>query len=341
MNYEKTLKSFKKKTITRQELKTIFKTNEDSELYGIVSELCKDKMLKPIEKSGENGNRMYPLYMKYKIIDSNEDNQLLIDEIISLHPALQNKSWLKKHISKYEKNREAILKLNKYLFQNNDLSVPISRKERSFEIFGEEKQLDDSEFKGILRELEITNDNLAFYDTPEYCFHDYIPNRKNHMVILILENKDIWFNLRKIMFEDSKNTLFNTKIDGVLYGEGNKITGLDSLKQYTEFLNCEDVSYLYWGDIDRAGLNIYCSLLRSSSSCSINLFLPAYTSMLDLSLLSEMPDSEDKRNLTDDYDDIISMFPERYKDILVNSLELNKRIPQEIITYKWLKENMV
>ncbi len=341
MDYSKALKSYKKKTITRQELKLLFRKNEDADLFPLVEELCRNNTLIPVKNSGENGNRLYPLYMKYRISASDEDDQCLIDEINKLHPLLQHKSWLKNHTGKYEKHRDAILKLDKYLFKENDLSSQISRKERSFEIFGEEKQLDNTEFRSILKELEITGTVLSFYDTPEYCFHDYIPDRKNNMVILILENKDIWFDLRKLMFDNSARELLNTKIDGVLYGEGNRISGLGSLEQYNEFLNCSNVSYLYWGDIDRAGLNIYCSLLRNSSSCSISLFVPAYMVMLEKSLLSEMPDSEDKRDITDDYSDIISLFPEKHKNILINSIESNKRIPQEIINYKWLKENMV
>lgn len=340
MDFKKALKALKKKTVTRDELKSIFRKNEDADLYPVVMELCKSEFLIPVKSSGENGNRVYPLFMKYRIADTN-DNQQIVDEISNLHPALQKKSWLKNHISKYEEHRDALLKLDRYLFQDNDMSVPVSRKERSFEIFGEEKQLDDSDFKGVLKGIELSKSDLAFYDTPEYCFHDYIPDRKNNMIILILENKDIWFNLRKLMFENSVNTLFNTRIDGVLYGEGNKISGKDSLVQYNEFLNCNDVRYLYWGDIDRPGLNIFCSLLRNSSSCNINLFVPAYQTMLEMSLKTTMPDSEDKRNITDDYSNIISLFSDKYKEILVNSLDANKRIPQEIITYKWLKENMV
>ena len=75
--------------------------------------------------------------------------------------------------------------------------MPVSRKERSFEIFEQEKILDDSSIKSLIKSLGITQDDLCFYDTPEYCFHDYIPQKKNNMVLLICENKDIWFNIRR------------------------------------------------------------------------------------------------------------------------------------------------
>ena len=142
------------------------------------------------------------------------------------------------------------------------------------------------------------------------------------------------------MFEESSSVIFGTKIDGVLYGEGKKIAGKNYLSQYCEYMNCRNIRFLYWGDIDREGLNIYCSLLRNSGLCNISLFVPAYEKMLELSLTKIIPDSNDKRNIMEDYNDIISSISPDYQKILKKSLEDNKRIPQEIINFKWLKEHM-
>lgn len=338
-NNKEIIKTHSRKTISRPELYNLFKKTEDSELYPIVKELCDDGILVAVKASGVNGNRIYPLYMKYRIITSESENML--DEISILHPLIQGNSFLKNHADKYKKYRNEFQKLDKYLFQSHDLSVPVSKKERSFEIFGEEKMLDNPEFIRILENIGLNKETLSFYDTPEYCFHDYIPDKKDSMTILILENKDIWFNLRKMMFEDSASVLFDTEIDGVLYGEGRKITGVNSLVQYNEFLECSNVRYLYWGDIDREGLNIYCSLLKNSKSCDVELFVPAYEKMLELSLNADVPDSDDHRNKTEDYTNILSVISFEYQNILIKALEDNKRIPQEIINYKCLKENMV
>ncbi len=70
----------------------------------------------------------------------------------------------------------------------------------------------------------MSEEDLGFYNTPEYCFHDYIPERKNSMVLLICENKDIWFNIRRCMFEDNYKSLFGVPIDGVVFGNGNEVT---------------------------------------------------------------------------------------------------------------------
>ncbi len=337
MNIQEKLKIYAKKIITLEELKMLCKVNETFELYSVLQDLVKHKNLIPVKNSGMNGNRIYPMYMKYRIVPNFQE---AIQEISVLHPKLQENGYLKNHMDKYMKYQKSFLLLNQYLFQNYDLSIPISKKERSFEIFHEEKILDNSEFLNILSKINLNHQTLAFYETPEYCFHDYIPCKKSTMTILILENKDIWFNLRRMLFENHKSIIFDTKIDGVLYGEGKKIAGINALQLYSVFLHCNNIHYLYWGDIDREGLNIYCSLLKNSSDCNISLFVPAYEKMLELSTQQQIPNSNDKRNIMADYNDIFSIFPLEYREILKQALADNKRIPQEIINFKWLKENM-
>lgn len=108
--------------------------------------------------------------------------------------------------------------------------------------------LDDPEVKSLLRHLEISESDLGFYDTPEYCFHDYIPERKNDLTLLICENKDIWFNIRRCMFEDHFKSLFGVAIDGVVYGNGSKVSNkAGALVEYVRFMGNPNVTFLYWG----------------------------------------------------------------------------------------------
>ena len=62
--------------------------------------------------------------------------------------------------------------------------------------------------------------------------------------------------------------------------------------------------------------------------------------MLELSTQQQIPYSNDRRNITADYSNIFPLFPLEYRTVLEKSLADNKRIPQEIINYKWLRENM-
>ena len=153
------------------------------------------------------------------------------------------------------------------------------------------------------------------------------------MTLLICENKDIWFNIRRRMYEDSANSIFGVRIDGVVYGCGNKVSERGALSEYTRFMDTESVQYLYWGDIDRAGLNIYLSLIKNNPDISVQLFVPAYEEMLNLAEKRNIPDSTDNRERIGDYSCIYQLFTEESKNRLTEYITDNKRIPQEIINY--------
>lgn len=333
--YSEKLSKYGKKTITKAQLEKLFAETNDEALFSVLQALQEESILKPILSSHTNGNRIYPIYLKYRITLPEESFEAELEEISRLHPSLQTNGVLQSKPESYRKYRDWIRKLDRYLFAANTERIPVSRKERSFEIFGEEKVLDEANFCRLLDKLGLGKERLAFYDTPEYCFNDFIPQRKENMTLLICENKDIWFNIRRRMFEDHADTLFDTKLDGVIYGCGNQISQKNALTAYTEFMGGR-VSYLYWGDIDRAGLNIYLSLRKNNPELDVSLFTPAYEEMLDLARNLQIPDSEDLREILGDYQQIYDGISEKNRDALKESIAQNKRIPQEIITYEQL-----
>ena len=339
MKYIEKLKKYGKKTISKMDMETVFATSSDEELFEIISVLSEQQILFPIKSSKTNGNRLYPIYLKYKVSLPQDTYESELKEMSALHPLLQSNGYLQSKPEEYKKYRLQLQKLDRYLFYRSENEISISRKERSFEIFDEEKTLDDKTFCALLERIGITADTLAFYDTPEYCFNDYIPDRKAHMTLLICENKDIWFNIRRMMFENNATNIFDAHIDGVVYGCGNKVSGISALTSYTEFIGSE-VKYLYWGDIDRAGLNIYLSAVRANPNIDIKLFVPAYEEMLRLAQTRNIPDSDDERNRIEDYSQIFDLVDQNLRNLFEQSIQNNKRIPQEIITYAFLKENM-
>lgn len=338
--YSKKLNQYGKKMITKAQLEKLFSKTDDAELFSIVDALQSEKILEPVRSAHTNGNRIYPIYLKYRITLPLDSFDTELEEISKLHPILQNGGILQGRPAEYRKYRKALLLLDRYLFTEKEARIPISRKERSFEIFGEEKMLDNTTFCRLLEKLGLDKNRLAFYDTPEYCFNDFISERKEKMTLLICENKDIWFNIRRRMFENHASVLFDTCIDGVVYGCGNQISQQNALTAYTDFMGGAQVSYLYWGDIDRAGLNIYLSLVKNNPGLSIALFTPAYEEMLDLARDTRIPDSEDERERLGDYTEIYSSISERNREFLKENIQNNKRIPQEIITYERLLQKM-
>lgn len=331
------LKEHSKKTIEKSDLEKLFNTKSDEELFHLI---CDNRELfKPIVKSKTNGNRKYPIYMKYRVLLLEEQQDNYSDEIGKLHPMLQANGWLISHQFEYKKYITQLNQINTYLFSCKSNDEHISRKERSFSIFSEEKMLDDGGIRSLLSHLDLDAQKLAFYDTPEYCLNDFISERKANMTLLICENKDIWFNVRRLMFEDEKRIFFGTTIEGVVLGSGNRVCEKKCLSTYTDFLKAQNVSYLYWGDIDREGLDIYLRLKRDNPELQIELFMPGYEMMLSLSKATNLPNSSDHRKHKNTYEEIYSLFEIEKGNLVKAYINQNKRLPQEIISYVILKSN--
>ena len=67
MKYIEKLKKYGKKTISKMDMETVFATSSDEELLEIISVLSEQQFLFPIKSSKTNGNRSYPIYLKYKV----------------------------------------------------------------------------------------------------------------------------------------------------------------------------------------------------------------------------------------------------------------------------------
>ena len=225
MDVVEKLRSCKKKTITKEELHQLFAVSGDEALFSKIRELEQKQFLKGVKSSKTNGNMRYPIYLKYRITLPEETFEAERDEIRMLHPLLQTGGVLNEKSEEYRRFRGQLLALNRYLFQRSGAETAVSRKERSFEIFSQEKQLEDKTLCRLLEKLGLDQKTLAFYDTPECCFHDFIPEKKAELTLLICENKDPWFNVRRMMFEENASELWGTHLDGVVYGEGNRVSG--------------------------------------------------------------------------------------------------------------------
>ncbi len=340
MNIKEKLDKYGKKIIALEDLRGILNiTMSDSqEMYEAIGDLVNKGYLEPVKNSGITGNKKYPLNKKYRILIENESYENELKQIGKLHPLLQKSGYLLNHPKDYLTFKVEIEKLNAYFFSSCS-KEPVSRKERSFEIFGRERVLDDSSFKSFLKNMQITETDLNFYDTPEYCFHDYIPSRKEKMTLLICENKDIWFNIRRCMFENHWNTLFGIEIDGVVYGNGNKVSQKQgALFEYIKFMGNPEVSFLYWGDIDREGMDIFRRTKEVNKDLNISLFIPGYRKMIEKARNTDIEDSLSSKKEGMCFEDLFMDFTPDEVTFLNTVLAENKLIPQEIIPFTSLSE---
>lgn len=330
------LTEYGKKNISLDDLASIMRISvfETESLYRGIAKLIDAHIIAPVKASDTNGNKNYPLYKKYRIVlDNTGEEGELLEKIKNLHPTLLRNGYLSSHLKEFKDNSEVIDRLSVYFFSNSSDEF-ISRKERSFVIFGREKILDEKDVKSLLRNLEISDEDLRFYDTPEYCFHDYIPVRKEHMTLLICENKDIWFNIRRLMFEDKVTSIFGVEIDGVVYGNGNKVSQKQgALTEYVRFMGSPEVKFFYWGDIDREGFEIFRRAKEVNDSLNLALFLPGYKKMIERGKDLQIEDSPSSRLENKSFIDLIKEFSVDEQRFLLDIFDSNKLVPQEIISY--------
>lgn len=336
MNIDNKLKWYKKRYISLNEIESLYQVKSYLELVEIINILENEQIINPIRNS-DNG--MYPsLYLKYRINEDENERKLMESEIKLLCHCFAINKYLK-NIDKYKEHREILLDLDYFLKHNSDkLKNKLSKNERAFQIWRNEKMLDSSLTKSVIS-FNNLNDTLNYYLTPE-PFFDYVPKVKSNMNILIVENKDPWYTLRKIMSEkklDSIN-LFGITIDGLLYGEGNKITKENAIYEYEQNVVNEKVNFYYWGDIDFAGIDLFERVKKANKYCNMKLLDNLYTKMVQLSkdidlknILKNQRKVEGKIffNELENPNTIIEI-----KEIL----ECNKYIPQEILNYEELKK---
>lgn len=132
------LQDFPRKRITLEDLSSFCSAPEL--LHEQITELVQQGILTPVKSSGTNGNQKNPLFMRYTICIENTI-QVSPDEIYALHPRLSANGYLLRNRMQFVNNRAFLCRLSEWLtnYKGNDM---MSRRERSFAIFGEEKELD-------------------------------------------------------------------------------------------------------------------------------------------------------------------------------------------------------
>ena len=132
MNHQQKLKSFGKKLITKDELSALLSIREDSQLYNEIHQLEEQGILSSVKSSGTNGNRLYPIFMKYRITIPKESYEADLVEISQLHPSLLRTGYLTDKPEQYRKYRAVVQTLNRWMFSDPDLTIPDSSDQYSW-----------------------------------------------------------------------------------------------------------------------------------------------------------------------------------------------------------------
>ncbi|MBR2676138.1 MAG: hypothetical protein IKE28_04430 [Solobacterium sp.] len=309
--------------------KDIIDPQDDYNLLGQkLEELIKGGKIRPNKSSGRVSFQPH-FYNEYFVNTPEENMTENSHDIQQLAPILLE--YYISHASHFEEDRQWLLPLSEWMKCENQTET-CSVKERSYEIFRNEKILESSDLRRIMNRCGFGFDDLQCYRTFEPFFCTRISSCG---AALVLENKDPWYSICRALKTKNTNRFLNTELMYVIYGEGRKVnsTAVNSrLKDFIGSLEQIPESILYCGDIDRAGVSILTKCQEVNSDIEVLPFTKLYQAMIDKApenVLENEP-SEDRK--TKNYE---QAFSEQFsKSAYVRDvLENNLRIPQEILTY--------
>ncbi len=313
--------------------------------YQYIMALLTSGRIKPLKASGTNGKHP-ALYRKYWLMEQETDYSIFEEELkYRLHPLISIDYYLS-HLKTYEQDRQWILMLSEYLKNSREkLYHTESVNERSFEIWSHEKFLSRGRGRRILKNCGLEEDFLNIYQTTEPLAY-YSHTRRVPQNILILENKDTFYSMRRHMTgshmagglpQPGKSRILGVEMGTLIYGAGKGI-----LRSFLDFDFCVEPymkdgknQIYYFGDLDYEGIGIYESLAKMASGrWEILPFTRVYEAMTGKAdrtcKIENLPDTKEQqnRNIREEFFSHFSMeMVSRMKDVL----ESGKYIPQEIL----------
>lgn len=268
------LKNYKKKTVPLIQIEKIFSGNvQYIEFSKTIKDLVEEELLVPVKKHGTN-NKKIPLantyrinksYFKEKYINEIAMYQLKFDSSIDLQSyfSLNEKQW--------EEDLPYIEKIHSYLKTNGLPKNKVTAPERSYEILGDEKWIDEKGGKELLKRIGLL-EKLKIDSVPDPLMFAINKNRifnENH-IHLIVENKAPFYAL----LDDIEHTIFTS----LIYGAGwSVLGGISVFEKQLGLTECPH-KYYYFGDLDYEGIFIWYSLNKRKN---IKLGIEFYNYLLE------------------------------------------------------------
>lgn len=335
------------KRITLEEIETKHPAGSYEQLCRYIYGQIENKSIKPVKACGTNGKKP-ALYLEYWVMEEKADYSCYIEELQYHMSTKISVDYYLRHLDQYAEDRKWVQKLNAYFLQaKKEDNVLISKNERSFQIFGREKFLQTEQGRKILKRCGIDvsqaseASRLSFYETAEPLAF-YSLHRRTPQNLLILENKDTFYSMRRYLMEDG-GTIFGLAAATLIYGAGKGIQ-----RSFGDFSFCAEPymrapgnQIYYFGDLDYEGIGIYERLAASFAQQQYLIvpFRKAYECMLaKAQTVLELPVTKEKqnRNLSGHF---FSFFSEETVCGMKKILENERYIPQEILNITDFRED--
>ena len=266
-----------------------------------------------------------------------ESETALREQIVRLDPRLWMNGWLLSHPGAFTLYERELRGIDAAL-QEGELPGDLTRRQLAYKMGGNEKFFEyGADGHKLLRAMGA-DDLIGHRLVPKADMLYHVPRRRKSMKILVTENLDPWLDVRDLMYEDGRSLILGERVHGVVLGGGNPVVENNRLSGLLETLGAETIEVLYWGDIDRAGLNLLQRLQAMlEGRYKVTPFMPAYRLMLERAM-ERYPDPDQNERTTQDnveVQDFSSMLEGLSGEQAAYFSSIIKKcglIPQEILT---------
>lgn len=210
------------KKISLEELQKESRTESYPEQYRYICGLIEQQRITPVKSSPRNGKKP-ALHTSYWLAEEKPDYGEELEELqFRTVPAIRTDYYLN-HPEVYREERKWVRLLNRFFLEQGEAgsrNLPyVSLNERSFRIWGREKFLQREQGRKILAHCGVGLEELRVYRTTEPLAY-YSRTRRVPQTILILENKDTFYTMRRwLMGEGGGMAAFGNKAGGLDFAD--------------------------------------------------------------------------------------------------------------------------
>lgn len=266
-----------------------------------------------------------------------ESETALREQIVQLDPRLWMNGWLLSHPGAFTLYERELRGIDAAL-QEGELPGDLTRRQLAYKMGGNEKFFEyGADGHKLLRAMGV-DDLIGHRLVPKADMLYHVPRRRKSMKILVTENLDPWLDVRDLMYEDGRSLILGERVHGVVLGGGNPVIENNRLSGLLETLGAETIEVLYWGDIDRAGLNLLQRLQAMlEGRYKVTPFMPAYRLMLERAM-ERYPDPDQNERTTQDnvevqdFSSMLEGLSDEQAAYFSSIIQKCGLIPQEILT---------
>ncbi len=241
------------------------------------------------------------------------------------HSSIQLDAYFSLDPSVWEEDLPYLERLHQYIIQYGFPSEEVPAPERSVELVGDEKWIEEKKGKSLLERVGVwdkllimpVSDPLMFAMNPKQVY-------KEKQYHLIVENKTTYQGLL--------DSLTNTSFSTLIYGSGKKI--IKSLEQfYRQYPVLEaNHTFYYFGDLDHEGISIWYQLHQKVPVIPA---FPFYRACLEK---ADMKGKTNHRKSVEALDTFLSYFSDEEQSRIKGLLDHGGYLAQEVLSTKELQE---